>query len=287
MPEQLDRGGPVGDLQLVHDRGDVHPHRAGRKYQLFGDLGGRQPLGEQLKYLPFAARESPSCGFAANNLPPSRLPPVEAVEYACDQRSLDGRLTGADADERSWQPAQVHGFQQVPVRTGSQRGEKVGVVVGNGKHHDLGVRQPGGNLPRRGDPAARHPDVENADIRPLANGSLHGLGGISHHRADFERLVAFERPAHVFAGRLVVVSDQHPQWPRAGIHRAASTSLPPPGAEEMRSSPPTERARCRMEISPKPPLVTLGSNPRPWSLTRSRSREPLRSSWRLTWLAPL
>ena len=63
--------------------------------------------------------------------------------------------------------------------------------------------------------------------------------------------------------------------------------LPRPGSEEIRSSPPTERARSRIEMRPKPLPGTAVSNPRPLSLTRSRTREPTCSRLRFTRLAPL
>ena len=64
-------------------------------------------------------------------------------------------------------------------------------------------------LPCRGQAAARHPDIEQADVGPFTNGSLYRLGGIRRRGADLKPLLALDRAAHVVPGRRVVVSDQH------------------------------------------------------------------------------
>ena len=56
----------------------------------------------------------------------------------------------------------------------AQRGEQVGVVIGDGQHDDLRLRKPGGDLPGRGEAVAWHPDVKQADIRSLPHRGLDG-----------------------------------------------------------------------------------------------------------------
>ena len=189
-----------------------------------------------------------------------------------DQRSRHSCFTRAYAAQRLRQSLEVHCLRQVSGSASPERGKEVCILIRNGQHHELGLRQPPGYLPRRRKAAARHPDVQQAEVRPLAHGGLHGRGRISHISAHLEPAVSFQGSAHVVAGRRVVVGDQDAQRPGSGIHNTASTSLPRPGMEETRSSPPTEQARSRMEISPKPPPRTLVSNPHPASLTRSRTR---------------
>ncbi len=66
---------------------------------------------------------------------------------------------------------------------------------------------------------------------PLPDGGGHGRSGISHHRADAEPLIILKCPAHVLAGRSVIIGDQHAQPSVLSVQMAISTSLPRPRAE--------------------------------------------------------
>src|SRR5262249_3958414 len=131
-----------------------------------------------------------------------------------------------------------------------ERREQVGVLARDGQDHDLGTRKPGRDLPGGREAATGHADVEQAYIGSLANGRLHGARGIRHLGAHFEARIGVEGLTYVGPGRGVVVRDQDADDPRCHAHIMASTWQPTPGSELMLSSPPTERARSRIEVSP-------------------------------------
>jgi hypothetical protein len=159
----------------------------------------------------FPARQPALGGAAASERPQARFPPAKLLEHPRDERSRHGRFAPADTVEGFGEPPHVHRLQQVPIGTGSQCGEEVGVFVRNGEHHDLRLRQPRADLPCGGEATAGHLDVEQADVGVVVHRGPHGFGGVRHLRADIEPVVSVERPAHVLAGRSVIIGDQHPK----------------------------------------------------------------------------
>ena len=82
-----------------------------------------------------------------------------------------------------------------------------------------------------GDPAAGHPDVEQAEVGPLAQRRLDGARAVGRLRDDDEAVVLLDRLAQVGARRRVVVGDQHADLrpltaapPRPPCRRRGATS---------------------------------------------------------------
>src|SRR5215204_1198040 len=178
-------------------------------------------------------------------------------------------------DEHVGDEAFVRILQEVAVGARSEGREEVTVVAGDGEHDDLGRREAGSDLPARGDAASRHVYVEEAQIRLAGAGRVDRCGGIGGLGADVEPAVLGEQGGQVGSGRCVIVSDEDAN----GLTHATSTSIvvPSPSRDSHRNSAPTDAARSRIAMSPKPALTKRslsGSNPTPSSVTSRRTPLP-------------
>ena len=140
LAEQLDRGRTTGEPELADDGGNVGPDRAGRQDQSPGDSARGMALREQTEYLPLTAGQAPAEAIVRYALPPARFTPMEVLDHPRDQCPRHGRLTRKNSVEFVRQPPQVHRFQQIPVGSGSQRGEEVSIVIRDGEHDNLCLR---------------------------------------------------------------------------------------------------------------------------------------------------
>ena len=84
---------------------------------------------------------------------------------------------------------EVDVLDEVAHRTGTEGAEEIPVFVRDREHHDLGRRQSGGDLPGRSNPAARHPDIEQANVGSRLERLLYRAGGVGCLRAHDQAAV--------------------------------------------------------------------------------------------------
>src|SRR5690349_11794429 len=131
------------------------------------------------------------------------------------------------------------------------------------------------------DAAARHVEVDDAQVRRGPDSLANGVGSVCHLGDDVE-VGVLERTPDPGAHDRVVVGDQDPA---AEAHSNVTfTVVPPPSTSEATSSsPPSARARSAMLTSPKPPSrrrvgSAAVSKPRPSSRTATENPAPVDSS---------
>ena len=126
------------------------------------------------------------------------------------------------------------------------------VVEHDRQHDDARIGSRAGDAVGRGDPVARHADVEQADIRVVrfrAGDGARGVGRLGH---DVEA-TGEEDLDDRFSRRRVIVGDDDGR--PAIAHRCGTsicTVVPQPGVETMRYEAPSRSARSRIEVRPKP-----------------------------------
>jgi hypothetical protein len=107
-----------------------------------------------------------------------------------------------------WQPGCGSAHQQIPVRTGPQRLEKILVSRRRRHHHDLRFGERLLDQARDLNSASRKVDRDDADIRFVRRGETHrilGIGGLRNH----VKAVWFDRTLDSRANSGLVVSDKN------------------------------------------------------------------------------
>ena len=197
----------------------------------------------------------------------ARAAVAELADEAGDEHARDRRVALDDVEQREREPLGVDVLQQVAGRAGADRVEEVVVLARDGQHHHSRLRQACGDLPGRGDAAAGHADVEQADLGQMAHRRVDGRRRVGHVGTDAEGPMLLQRRADVGAGRRVVVCDEN----RDSLHGSTrSTRVPAPGADFTSSLAPRARARSCMVCRPKVACRRGAevSKPMPSSLTR-------------------
>ena len=151
----------------------MRAHRRGRDHERAGDLRRRHLAAHQLEHLPLA-RGQPRLALArGHQRAPARRAVAELLDQARDQRHRQRGLAGHHVAQRARQPLGLGVLEQVARRARAQRREDVAVVARDRQHDHARRRQPRRDLPRRGEPAAGHVDVEQREVGLLAQRRVH------------------------------------------------------------------------------------------------------------------
>src|SRR5262249_28622466 len=116
--------------------------------------------------------------------------------------------------------------------------------------------------------ARREPDVDDGDIRLLAENGMDERVGVSHLRHDLEVVVA-EEPGEAVSQQRQILGDHD------GHGSSARIVVGPPSGLEIESEPSSASTRRR---SPARPPPSASAPPRPSSVTATLSAP----FWRLT-----
>ena len=107
--------------------------------------------------------------------------------------------------------------------------------------------QPRGDLPRRGEPAAGHVDVEQREVGLLAQRRVDRARRVLRRGDDVEAAVLPKRRRDVLARRRVVIGDENAYLLYGST---TCTRVPAPRTDSSENCPPTCSARSRMAIRP-------------------------------------
>ncbi len=245
------------------------------------EMCARTPLGLSCSRFAISRVESPSARPAStsHSLLVSRGPSSVPTSVVRKRGSLEWNCMTM----RATSAGGIAAFPSTTSSSACGRVSKSMSLVGDREHHNLRRRQTGGDLPGGCDPAARHADIEQADVGSRLERLLHRPGRVGRLRA-YDKAAVCQRTTHVVAGRCVVVRNEYTEG--LGLlrrdmcheaHSSSSTLVPAPRRVSTRSFPPSASARSFMVTSPKPRRGSASSKPDPSSSTPSRMPASARS----------
>src|SRR5262245_13694219 len=237
--------------------------------EAFGDLGVREPFGDEPQDLGLARRQLRECVGSARQDRPNAC---ELADEPPSHGRSEQRVTGGDDTYGLEERLRSDVLEQEAARSRAERVVDVLVQVEGGEHDDL-RRSRLHDLPRRLDPVEhRHADIHQDDVRALGAAHLNRLLAIRSGADDVEVGLSRQQRGEAGTDDLLVVDHEDADRHALGtsIGSSASTTKPPPSAGPEFSVPPTMIARSRIPSRPSPSWSEL-VGPGPWSRTRRRS----------------
>jgi hypothetical protein len=269
MPGLLDRGRPVGHLQLDQDDRHQVPDGLVGDAELPGDPRVVPALRQQGQRLPLPAGQLDER--------PARLAGRHGGEPGRERGREDDVAVGDGADRRQG-GVRGRGLHHVAAGAGRDRVGDAGVVQhGQHQHPCLGR---GGDDPAGGlDPVqAGHGEIHHHHLGAEFGREPDGFQPVRRLPHHHQVLSGAEQADQALAIERMVVHDQHAE----GLGhrclpsgRAARSRVPPPGLGPIVHRPPSSAARSRMAVRPTPAWNPSGE-PSPSSATSISKATPLR-----------